>query len=251
MNLYTCCPKCQTVFRVGTPQLQASGGQVRCGFCSQVFDAFSTLTAQEPQALEETPSIAQEPVPMAGTAAFVDATARADPAASLYEWEFRMPAAAPRRGLWLGLSLALLLALGLQAAYAYRAEISMSLPQTRPALLAVCASLGCSMTPPAFSSWLNIEASDLKAPDAATTNEIELSLLVRNRAPIELPHPSFELTLTDAADRAVARRVFRPGDYLAEPPAGGLRAGSELPIHLYVSTGQVRASGYRLYLFYP
>src|SRR3981081_2679027 len=49
MNLYTRCLHCGTTFRVTTQQLQASSGQVRCGQCKQVFDAFATLTAQEPQ----------------------------------------------------------------------------------------------------------------------------------------------------------------------------------------------------------
>jgi predicted Zn finger-like uncharacterized protein len=59
MNLYTRCLHCATTFRVTTQQLQVSSGQVRCGQCKQIFDAFATLTAQEPQsaALEpETPS---------------------------------------------------------------------------------------------------------------------------------------------------------------------------------------------------
>lgn len=253
MNLYTCCPKCGTTFRVGTPQLQASGGQVRCGFCSQVFDAFATLTAQEPPASPTPESRAatapaeSAPAPLSETAA---PATRGDPAAPLYEWEFRMPAAPARTGLWTGLSLLLLVVLAMQAAYAYRAEISLSLPQTRPALLQLCAQLGCSMTPPAFSSWMSIEASDLKSLDGST-NEIELSVLVRNRAPVELPHPAFELTLTDPADQAIARRVFLPRDYLGGPPQGNIRPGGELPLHLFMSTGDLHAAGYRLYLFYP
>jgi predicted Zn finger-like uncharacterized protein len=258
MNLYTCCPKCQTTFRVGTQQLQASGGQVRCGFCSQVFDAFASLTAQEPQ--QAVPAGLPPEAPATPTAAGVStaevaapaaAPAQPDPAASLYEWEFRMPATPRRTGLWIGLSVLMLAVLALQALYAYRAEISVSLPQTRAAWLRLCAQLGCGMTPPSFSAYLNIEASDLKALDAGAANEIELSVLVRNRAPVDLPHPAFELTLTDPADRPVARRVFLPRDYLAGALAASLRPGGELPIHLFMSTGDVRASGYRLYLFYP
>jgi len=62
MNLYTRCLHCGTTFRVTTQQLQASSGQVRCGQCKQVFDAFATLTAQEPQPAtpeRETPSPTQ------------------------------------------------------------------------------------------------------------------------------------------------------------------------------------------------
>jgi predicted Zn finger-like uncharacterized protein len=252
MNLYTCCPRCQTTFRVGTPQLQASGGRVRCGFCSEVFDAFASLTAQEPRPAapvattgEQAPAVAS-PEPQA-------AAIRTDPAASLYEWEFRMPAPPRRTGLWIALSLLMIAVGALQALYAFRAELSVVLPQTRAAWLRLCAELGCAMTPPAFSAYLNIEASDLKAVDAGdgASNAIELSVLVRNRAPVDLPHPAFELTLTDPADQPVARRVFLPRDYLQGAAATNLRPGGELPIHLFMSTGDVRAAGYRLYLFYP
>ncbi|HWA12086.1 MAG TPA: DUF3426 domain-containing protein, partial [Burkholderiales bacterium] len=132
-------------------------------------------------------------------------------------------------------------------------ELSVALPQTRAAWLRLCAGLGCAMTPPAFSSYLNIEASDLKAVDTGggAPNAIELSVLVRNRAPVDLPHPAFELTLTDPADQPVARRVFLPREYLQGAVAPNLRPGGELPIHLFMSTGDVRAAGYRLYLFYP
>lgn len=43
----TRCAHCRTVFRVTAGQLQAHGGQVRCGRCLQVFDALTAL-APEP-----------------------------------------------------------------------------------------------------------------------------------------------------------------------------------------------------------
>lgn len=46
--MYTRCPQCQTVFRVTSQQLQMSSGQVRCGQCQQVFDAFAALSVQLP-----------------------------------------------------------------------------------------------------------------------------------------------------------------------------------------------------------
>src|SRR5712664_2069322 len=106
MNLYTRCLHCGTTFRVTTQQLQASSGQVRCGQCKQVFDAFATLTAQKPQPAtpqRETPPPAQSGLPPAASPVERSAPAQIpvrpkaaagslpDPAASLYEWEFRMP----------------------------------------------------------------------------------------------------------------------------------------------------------------
>jgi predicted Zn finger-like uncharacterized protein len=258
MDLYTGCPHCRTTFRVTTQQLQSSGGQVRCGSCNQVFDAFATLNAQEPAPVPALAPAAPVDAPGLAPAAVPDirpapvaAPARADPAAGLYEWEFRMPAPRPRRALWGGLSVLLLLLLAGQAAYAYRTELSIALPQLRQWHTRLCASIGCSVRPLQTAAYLHIEASDLKAVDPALPGEIELSVLVRSRAPVELAYPAFELTLTDSQDRAVARRVFLPAEYLVPGAAPALKPGAELPVHLYLDTGELRAAGYRVYLFYP
>ncbi|MBA2672479.1 DUF3426 domain-containing protein [Ramlibacter sp.] len=46
MSLITCCPACGTMFRVVPDQLKISEGWVRCGHCSEVFDASATLVEQ-------------------------------------------------------------------------------------------------------------------------------------------------------------------------------------------------------------
>ena len=269
MDLFTRCPQCDTAFRVTTQQLQASGGQVRCGHCEAVFDAFATLTAQEPQrappglaaaGAQPTPQDqsmvesgaqsrpAMAPIPQKGQSQSI----RPDPALSLYEWEFRMPESPQRTLLWVMLVIVLAIVLAAQVAYAFRTEITIFLPQTRGYYARLCESLGCTIGLPKLSNYLHIEASDLKAIDPSHPSEILLLLSVRNRAPVELDFPAFELTLTDSQEQAIARRVFLPPEYLPSgAQAGGLKAGTELPIQLYLDTGALRASGYRLYLFYP
>ena len=270
MDLFTRCSNCDTTFRVTTQQLQASGGQVRCGHCQKIFDAFATLTAQEPQpaAFPAPAALAAEQVQQAQTA--VGATAqpivaeapifqkdklqpdRLDPAASLYEWEFRMPEPPRRTALWTILAIMLAMALVVQTAHVFRTEVMVLLPHARSYYMRLCESIGCTIGLPKLSNFLHIEASDLKSADPLHPNEIQLLLSVRNRAPIELAYPAFELTLTNSLEQSVARRVFLPAEYL--PPTaqtGGFKAGTELPIQLYLDTGTLRAAGYRLYLFYP
>jgi predicted Zn finger-like uncharacterized protein len=269
MDLYTRCSNCQTAFRVTTQQLQASGGQVRCGHCESIFDAFATLTAQEPQRLHVHPgpsdvqssrsdSYATEsgPKPISPGLPISQKDnpqpLRPDPAASLYEWEFRMPNAPRRTLLHAILALILSSALAAQAALAFRPEVTMLLPQTSSYYTRICEFLGCPGGPLKESNYLHIEASDLKTVDPSHANEIQLLLSVRNRAPVDLAYPAFELTLTNALEQAVGRRVFQPAEYLPpEASRGGLKAGTELPIQLYLDTGALRAIGYRLYLFYP
>ncbi|KIO48762.1 DUF3426 domain-containing protein [Nitrosospira sp. NpAV] len=66
MALITRCPDCATAFRVTPLQLQAHGGEVRCGRCAHVFNGFATLaTMQGPEAVElsndATPDRAESP----------------------------------------------------------------------------------------------------------------------------------------------------------------------------------------------
>ena len=61
MALITSCPNCGTSFRVTPLHLQAHGGDVRCGRCSHVFNAFSRLsTLQEPETSDLTKETASE-----------------------------------------------------------------------------------------------------------------------------------------------------------------------------------------------
>ena len=265
MNLYTRCPGCQTVFRVTTRELQASNGRVRCGQCQQAFDAFSSLTANEPE--RDVPEAAQPPAgPLpapvsAGSpapqppmpAAPAPRPARPDPAASLYEWEFRMPPQRSRPWLWGSLSGLLLVAALAQAGTAFRDQVLVELPQLRPLYENACEWVGCRVSLPRLAERLHVEASDLKLLDSARPNQIELTVLLRNRAPVAIEYPAFELTLTNAQDQVLARRIFQPAEYLDDRGAthAGFAGRGELPIRLFLDTGRIAATGYRLYFFYP
>ncbi|UCH48023.1 MAG: zinc-ribbon domain-containing protein [Betaproteobacteria bacterium] len=306
MDLFTRCPHCETVFRVTTRHLQASGGQVRCGRCQSVFDAFASLTAKPPEDSQRKPTpqetrpapeviepASQQAQPMpeqAQPVADADAsetvesvetsvateaeiagadddvpeaqTATAkrsedllaeDPAAHLYEWEFKP---APRlRQSWLWLSLSLLLVItGLgQAAYIFRTELMVIYPPFKSVYQLACKRLACEIELPRLRDQLNIEASDLRSVDPRQPNLVQLTALVRNRARVPVEYPAFELTLTNAQQQVVARRVFFPGDYLddAAQTDVGLAGRRELAINMYLDTGPLRAAGYRIYLFYP
>ena len=59
MSLITRCPTCGTAFRVQPAQLVARSGRVRCGKCSEVFDAVSCLVGEQggPSTLESSPQL--------------------------------------------------------------------------------------------------------------------------------------------------------------------------------------------------
>ncbi len=144
-----------------------------------------------------------------------------------------------------------LLALG-QLAYLFRQEAAQAYPQSRPLLESFCAQFGCRVNLPRNDELISIETSDLQ-PDANRKGHLILGATIRNRAEVAQDVPHLELTLTDARDRALARRVFAPADYL--PPdtetRAGIAAGAELAVHLVLDAASIGASGYRLYVFYP
>jgi predicted Zn finger-like uncharacterized protein len=146
----------------------------------------------------------------------------------------------------------LALMLAFQMLYTWRVELASSLPGLAPLLKRGCAVFGCRVGLPARIDQVTIESSELQAlPNAADT--FALVALLRNRSSAAQQWPDLELTLNDADERAIARRVFTPRDYLppGQDPAEGFAPTSEQSLKLVFSLSQLKASGYRVYLFYP
>lgn len=198
------------------------------------------------------------PVSAVASAPAIDPVPRAAP--ELTDYSVGAPAV-PRRttggtvgrvfGVFVALSLALLLA-G-QAVHAYRTQIAAHYPASRPLLERLCRIAHCEVGLPKAADQLVIESSDLQAVDATKPNLIQLAASVRNKAAIDVAFPAIEVTLTDAQDRPLARRVLLPEQYLAggKPVGAGLRAGEDFSVRLTLDTTELRPVGYRLYLFYP
>jgi predicted Zn finger-like uncharacterized protein len=250
VSLVTRCPVCGTAFRVQREQLAARGGKVRCGKCGGVFDGVSGLVVQgtAPLVLEPSPQLGLfDPSRRAAESA-------AAPAGALPEFlaedePRRLPLA------WALASLAAAAALAAQAAIHYRTEVATLVPEARRPLEAACERLGCSLRLPRRPELMSIDSSDLQA-DPRREGVIVLNAVIRNRAAFAQEYPALELTLTDEADRAVLRRVLAPADYLelGRAPsfvARGIAAGAEAQLRLHLDASGARATGYRLYLFYP
>lgn len=267
----TRCPHCGTRFRALDEQLAARGGLVRCGKCAAVFDGVAHRV-EDTAGAEPSPQLGLFAAD-AGTEASGGPQAKA-PAAQAAP----RPAAAPSRSpvpaeeeplpefledgasrarftaLWaLGALLAFALLLAQLALY-YRTELATLVPQTRPHLAEACRLLGCELRLPRRPDMLSLESSDLQA-DNRREGLIVLNAVIRNRAPFAQEHPALELTLTDAADKAVVRRVLRPSEYLDAAGraalAQGIAAGGESVLRVYFDARGLRATGYRVYLFYP
>lgn len=258
MSLVTRCHACATAFRVHREQLTVRGGKVRCGKCGAVFDGIAGLVEDGPERLRI------EPSPQLGLFDPGRRPARTAPAttpandpqedADLPLPEFLAREEAPRRTLlWSFLAFVAAATLAAQAAYRYRTELAVLVPQTREPLEAACRAIGCTVSLPRRPDLIGIESSDLQT-DGRRENVIVLNAVLRNRAPFPQEYPALELTLTDDADRPVLRRVLKPAEYLepasAAQLAAGIAAGSETALRLQLEAGRNRATGYRLYLFF-
>lgn len=293
-HIITRCPACTTAFRASEIQLSARGGQVRCGRCATVFDARAYALPQpvetapagneapaaraeetrtgltedrdalpanpvEPLILTPTPSEALpheiepevQPVPVA--IKLTDAN---------LEFDFGRPRPAARgQHRWLAFSsiFVLVVALALQLGFHFRGDIALLFPDLKPAMESFCVQAGCSLPLPRRADMMSIESSDLQA-DTVNSAVMVLSATLRNRAPFAQARPALELTLTDASDQPLARRVLTAADYAPRAGTAGsgqagedssFPPGTELPVKVYFDASAVQATGYRLYLFYP
>ena len=274
MNLTTHCPRCATAFLVTQEQLGEAQGWVRCGMCQEVFIA-QAHTAAPPQALPfeaplphqqkalhiEEPGLDDGSAPAAATTATTSPAtttplpnrpepiqtppARLAPSPSP---PHASPAPRTRGGpsgrLLLGALLALLaLQIGLQA----RHSLADAAPQATSWLQSLCPAGRCGLR--------QINAVAIEDSSFTTTgpNLFHLSAMVANRSDLSLDAPVLALTLTDAADQVLARKVYSPKDWGAATAtlAGASRAPAALWIKWEDASSTQRVVGYRLQAFYP
>ena len=244
------------------------------------------LTLPQPAPVAETrpsgrfaaPSAEPEPAPMPAAprnAAPAAAPARATPAKKTS----KKPAVAPTpefirraqrqafwrqpsvRGVLTGLSLALLLSLGVQAVHQFRDVLAAQHPSWRDALTRWCELAHCTLKPPLRIDALQVDSATLLRADSAGPDHYRLSVVVRNRAGLALAWPHVDLTLTDISGAVVARRSFSPADAQwadgsDSPPRFAPRPDAVPPQRATTLVWQLRAptlqpAGYTAELFYP
>ncbi len=165
--------------------------------------------------------------------------------------------AARRRAWWrrpavrIALGAAGVLLLGvllLQVALQERDRLASQYPAIRPLLQVLCAPLQCRIDPPRRITDVVIDSSSF---NKARGDGYVLAVTLRSRADFPVATPALELTLTDAQEQPVLRRVLTPQDLNApaELPSGGDWGGS-WPVSV-AGAAAPRVAGYRLLAFYP
>lgn len=153
-----------------------------------------------------------------------------------------------------GLSLLVLLLLALliaQWAVHDRDRLAARYPALAPALLQLCAPLGCQLAPPRHIEAVVIDSTTLVRRLA---NFYAFDVVLKNTAPMAVAMPALELSLTDAQDRVIARRVFLASDMPGTPRQLAPQSSLALSLRLSVADAAAEAlpmAGYRALVFYP
>ena len=327
MSLATRCPACSTVFRVVPDQLRVSEGWVRCGRCTEVFNALEQMvdvaaapvaaapgsgpgsagvitsqnvrdadvamparpdqteaqataqaTAQaatqaatraDDQAASEAADrdSARDPDDDAAIQARRDADADAAASASKKaapanvsrsadEGAPSFMRAAQRAQRWQQpavmralnvVAVLALVTLALQIGSEYRDLIAARWPASRAALELLCRVPGCRGELPRMIEALVVDSSALVRVEG--TPNYKFSLVLRNRAALELAMPAVDLSLTDVQGRVIARRALTAVELGAKP--GPLAGGADLPMQATLAVADRPVAGYTIDFFYP
>jgi predicted Zn finger-like uncharacterized protein len=251
MSVITQCPACKTLFRVTPELLLASEGWGRCGQCREVFEAKPYSPPPQMPALDFSAS------PMLDAYSF-PAADESDNDSSLDEGSSTQGARGWLRLLgWVLLVLVLVGAGGLQYVLHERDGLAAQKSKWTSPIQKVCAWVGCEIRPYRDADAVVIEGSSFSRTAAG---DFRLSLTLKNTSAYELAAPALELTLTDALDQVVLRKVMAPADL-------GWPSGRFMPEHTVqldvavqlqpaadapgpvVATSSV--AGYRVLAFYP
>ncbi len=151
------------------------------------------------------------------------------------------------RGLWLW---ALLGILGLlfQLALHFKDTWVAHEPRLKPLVSSICQWAGCQISPLQKADAMVIDHASVDLMSEGSGWRLELNL--RNTSTLPVASPWVELTLTDAQDKALMRKVFNPAE------TGGAPFLSPGEIVEYEWQLQLRQNdpvfvGYRLLTFYP
>ena len=243
--MYSQCPECLTIYKIGAALLAESHGSVRCGHCNAVFDALRTLTEQLPDesvrhllahagdgAPPQLAVPAMRPTSGQQQALLFDPDERPTRTASARRphtpafARTRRAQSVTRNWPWALGALALLLSLLAQIGYAERA-ILLDDAHVRPLLDRACTAVGCRLPLRHDPARLELLSRDIR-PHPSVPDALIVSATLRNDADFAQAFPEVEITLSDLDENRIAMRRFRPQEYISDSRslAAGLAPGA-------------------------
>lgn len=163
---------------------------------------------------------------------------------------WRSPAV--RAILWVAF-LALILLLAAQVTVHERDRLAAMDPRLKAPLDAMCAHVGCAVSPLRQIESIVIDGSSF---NKLRNGDYKLSLLLRNSGAVQVAVPALELALTDTRDQTVVRRILTMAELgLASKvlgPGEEWNAAVVIRVSGFAVNGEAtRVAGYRVLAFYP
>lgn len=242
--MYTQCPECLTIYKIGVELIGQGHGSARCGHCAATFDVLRSLAESVSDDAEQLPVHVVEQVPpqlvvpalrplglqqplrfdpddrrnRPGSPSRQSAPAFARTPPNAYR--------AARNWPWALGTTALALALLAQIGYAKRAPL-LDDARLRPWFDQACATLGCRLPLRHAPSALALLSRDIR-PHPSVPNALIISASLRNDAPFTQAFPDVDIVLSDLDENRIAMRRFRPQEYLGDvrTMAAGLAPGA-------------------------
>jgi predicted Zn finger-like uncharacterized protein len=157
-----------------------------------------------------------------------------------------------QRGNRWGAALVVLLCATLTAlvAYAARGHLAQTWPETRPAIVAGCASLGCELPALRLIDAIDMQGSSLSLDDQTGHHRLRVQLHHRGDWPAQMP--AFDLSILDDSGTVIARRMLDPTEFTPAASTLAPGAGMELTIALNLKALEPKTMGsFRVSPFYP
>jgi predicted Zn finger-like uncharacterized protein len=274
--VYTRCPQCQTVFRLTAAQLKLRGGMVRCGRCQHAFQADQHLVERPAKNAAKPAGAARKRSPrktgkgethtasdavttLASDAAHAESGAaepRPAPGRDIPDHAgmplsaLELPAGTRTRTLYWSLaSVPLVVALLAQVVVFYGAELVRAAPTLKPAITLACRALPCRSG--MFTDMRLLDLIETRVtPHPRYDKALRIQATIVNRAGHVQPYPRLEVTLIDSQGQVVARRAYKPREYLRKTAAirEGLTPQLAENIQLEITSPGAQASGYEILL---
>jgi hypothetical protein len=136
-----------------------------------------------------------------------------------------------------------------------RNRLAAMLPAVAPLLHSLCHASGCTVGPLQQIDAVVVDASNFnKLRNEGASEWYKLGVALKNNGHLPVAMPHVELTLSDAQDQPLLRRVLSPSDLgsgqLVLAGATEFAGGTTLQVDTKQLAG-ARIAGYRLWAFYP
>lgn len=288
MSLKTRCPACDTVFKIVPDQLKISNGWVRCGRCAEVFDAAAHAAASNeasPWPQTSPPAVAApngtspaSAITIAKDAAFATKNIAAKtintPANTTFppfkdqtETDLSFVRIAKNKAFWqqknvtTSLRAACVALAGLlffQVVFSQRNHLVATNPALKTSFEYLCQTIGCKIEAFKNIDTFKIVSSSFQKAPAEAGNVVQahvfaLKITLKNSSDMQVAIPAVELTLTEAGDKPVLRRVLLAKDLGFNGTTLAANADWTGEMKLAVTTDPTMSPifGYRVLLFYP